>query len=141
MSDPVPQTALTCIWWWQKEGDVGRLLHCWYQEVLKTASTSSQPFKTFLVLCPWLPGCRCETSGGLQTIVTSYYHAALNVPVPEWQVNTTWTATDLHRFDNVLMSIWVLFQVLCCRLASMFGGRRICLGICLGVCVPQDVMG
>lgn len=56
--------------------------------------------------------CRCEDSDGQHTVNTSIYHAALNVTVPEWQVNTTWGANGvLTRFDNVLMALWVLLQV------------------------------
>lgn len=54
---------------------------------------------------------RCDADGNVKVVESSYYHSTLNVSVPAWEINTTWTTTDLHRFDNVLMSIWVLFQV------------------------------
>ena len=55
--------------------------------------------------------CRCDANGNVKTVDSSHYHSQLHVSVPAWDINTTWTTTDLHRFDNVLMSIWVLFQV------------------------------
>lgn len=59
------------------------------------------------------PACaRCESNGGQQLVNTSYYHAALSVPVPSWQLNTSWGANGLlTRFDNVMQALWVLMQV------------------------------
>ena len=55
---------------------------------------------------------RCEANSGSQVITNSYYHDSINVTVPPWQMNTTWGANGgLNRFDNVIMSLWVLFQV------------------------------
>eukprot|EP00798_Chlamydomonas_sp_ICE-L_P006468 gene6469-3102_t len=52
----------------------------------------------------------CEQYSGYQDISTSYYHAQLGVPVPTWQVASKWKAL-LFRFDNVIMSLWVLYQL------------------------------
>lgn len=59
------------------------------------------------------PACaRCDSNGGQQLVNTSYYHAALSVPVPSWQLNTSWGANGLlTRFDNVMQALWVLMQV------------------------------
>ena len=55
---------------------------------------------------------RCDANDGSQVITNSYYHDSINVTVPPWQMNTTWGANGiLNRFDNVIMSLWVLFQV------------------------------
>ena len=53
---------------------------------------------------------RCQA--GVQAINTSYYHNSINVPVPQWNVTTTWGSNGvLMRFDNVIMAFWVLSQV------------------------------
>ncbi|GAX83897.1 hypothetical protein CEUSTIGMA_g11321.t1, partial [Chlamydomonas eustigma] len=50
----------------------------------------------------------CEA--GMQNISTSYYHNYLNITVPEWSVQTDWGANGvLSRFDNAIMSLWVVF--------------------------------
>jgi hypothetical protein len=55
---------------------------------------------------------RCEDDGGNHNITNSYYHASLNITVPEWSLSATWGANEiLQRFDNVIMALWVLFQV------------------------------
>jgi hypothetical protein len=55
---------------------------------------------------------RCGANNGIQSINSSYYHASINVTVPTWQQSTVWGANGvLARFDNVLMSLWVLFQI------------------------------
>lgn len=54
----------------------------------------------------------CESNDGIQLINTSYYHSSINVPVPQWSQGTTWGANgNLARFDNVIMALWVLFQI------------------------------
>ena len=54
----------------------------------------------------------CESNSGLQLINTSYYHSAINVTVPQWTQETNWGANgNLARFDNVVMALWVLFQI------------------------------
>lgn len=57
---------------------------------------------------------RCEATDihrdGPRTITTSYYHSAIGVEVPPWNITTSWTR-DLRRFDNIFTGLWVLFQV------------------------------
>ncbi|GAX76997.1 hypothetical protein CEUSTIGMA_g4444.t1 [Chlamydomonas eustigma] len=54
----------------------------------------------------------CEIETGVQTVHTSYYHHYLGIPVPEWTVQTAWGANGvLNRFDNAIMSLWVVFQM------------------------------
>ena len=56
--------------------------------------------------------CRCEANDGYQNISNSWYYDSINVTMPPWQLNSTWGANGvLARFDNVIMSLWVLFQV------------------------------
>jgi hypothetical protein len=56
---------------------------------------------------------RCESNNGVHNITSSYYHSSINVPVPEWTVQTSWGANNvLQRFDNVIMALWSLFQVI-----------------------------
>jgi hypothetical protein len=51
----------------------------------------------------------CEQGSPLVT--TSAYHSALNVSLPQpYSPATSW-ANPLANFDNVLVSIWTLFQV------------------------------
>ena len=56
---------------------------------------------------PW-----CEANDGTQVINSSYYHSSIGVSVPEWSQATNWGANgNLARFDNVVMALWVLFQI------------------------------
>jgi hypothetical protein len=53
----------------------------------------------------------CELPpGSVITVNTSWYHDALNVTVPDWNITPSWTK-GFRRFDNVLSSIWVCFEV------------------------------
>lgn len=57
---------------------------------------------------------RCQASdpkfAPSRQINTSHYHSEIGVEVPAWNITTEW-ARDLHRFDNVVTGIWVLYQV------------------------------
>jgi hypothetical protein len=57
----------------------------------------------------------CEAGGtGTVNVTTSYYHSSLNLaqPFPSYQMTTQWGANGiLPRFDNVIMALWVLFQI------------------------------
>jgi hypothetical protein len=66
-------------------------------------------------VCGYLPvGLQdwCETgaaAGGI-TVNSSYYHSALGVDVPPWNLSVVWSA-PFERFDNVGQAVWTLFQV------------------------------
>jgi len=54
----------------------------------------------------------CEVPGGVQTITNAVYYDELGVALPPYTLQVSWGAHgNLNRFDNVLMSLWVLFQV------------------------------
>ena len=55
----------------------------------------------------------CQANGGSQNISASYYHNSIGVRVPTWQLSdNNWGANgNINRFDNVVMALFVLFEV------------------------------
>lgn len=51
----------------------------------------------------------CGAAQGV-LVTTSAYHNSIGVEVPPWPLATTWRQ-PMVRFDNVVRSVWVLFQV------------------------------